>query len=1126
MKKNLLLLAFALLAGRSFAQNLDSLWVAREVDSLIQVSRALTGQKDIDQALAVNAAAEKLALEKLGRETAAYGSTCFNHGRVLYYKKDLAGAEKWYLDAKAIREKVLGKEHPDYAWCLNNLGNLYKDLGNYATSESCYLEALAIREKVLGKENPDYITSLSSLAKLYMSMGDYGKAEPLLIEARDIRERTVGKKNADYAKSLNELGSLYFTMGNYTKAESSFIECKDVREQVLGKEHPDYARILFNLAYLYQMTGNLDKSETYLFESKDIMGKLLGKGDPDYAQILNNLGYLNYQLGKYEMAEANYIEAKNIREKVLGKAHFNYGESLSNLGLLYIDMGNYEKAESCLLESKDIAEKSAGDNREFNPNVLINLGILYYKMANNEEAERYYIKSKLILEQTQDKENSVYFKNLNNLAMLYQRMKKYEQAEALWIEVKNFREKLLGINNPEYARTIGNLGQLYLEMGKYERAESLFLESKSIREKSIGRMNAGYADNLSNLGILYQKMGNNEKAEPFFLESQLIRDSIQGNTHPDYVKNLEFLGLLYWEMGNYEKSEPLFEYCAAQEQDLLIKALHYLSERELSLFLNEIGSYQNQILSFSQATTGIKLNVTQLSYDNILFYKGFLLNAGNQVRQLVLRDTAAAEKFNLLKSYERRLATEYVKPILERKNVLELEAKANVLEKDLARTVAGYGDAKRQVKWQAVQSALKPGEAAVEFIHYEYFAPKATDSIMYAALVLRPDDTSPQFIPLFEKNELKELMRGASGGSNFLKINALYSQKSLYDLVWKPLEPLLTGIKTIYYAPSGMLHRLNLAAISTPEGKVYGERRQLVVMGSTRSLAVGTKARQLVVANNNNQTNTNTAFLAGGIRYDSDSTAIAYANRGATSRSIEPSSLTFQPDSLSITRGGVLDYLPATAAEVREIGQTLSTAGFQTKLDTGFYATEESFRQLGVGSASPRIIHLATHGYFFPDPVASGIRQSALGSEPVFKMSDHPMIRSGLILAGAKQAWLTGKHPEGKEDGVLTAYEISQMNLSGTELVVLSACETGLGDIVGNEGVYGLQRAFKIAGAKYLIMSLWKVDDQSTRAFMTSFYRHWLTEKQTVPQAFRSTQREMRAKYEGAYDWAGFVLIE
>jgi CHAT domain-containing protein len=359
-----------------------------------------------------------------------------------------------------------------------------------------------------------------------------------------------------------------------------------------------------------------------------------------------------------------------------------------------------------------------------------------------------------------------------------------------------------------------------------------------------------------------------------------------------------------------------------------------------------------------------------------------------------------------------------------------------------------------------------------------------------------------------------------------LKINALYAQrapaskqKSLYELIWQPLENHLKGINTVYCSPAGLLHRLNLAAIPDANGTFFSDQRQVVLMGSTRQLVIPSSGLQQI---------THDAYLAGGIRYDNESTTAAYANGGASSRSSERlDQTTFQPDSASIMRGGVLDYLPATAMEVHEITQVLTQAMISTKVDTGFYATEEAFRQLGIDKPSPRIIHLATHGYFFPDPVDQTPKAgnfSAQGS--VFKKSEQPMIRSGLIMAGAKQAWLTGHHPAGLDDGILTAYEISQMNLSNTELVVLSACETGLGDIVGNEGVFGLQRAFKIAGAKYLIMSLWKVDDRSTREFMTAFYKHWLTGEQTIPQAFRDTQREMRVKRPGAYDWAGFVLIE
>ena len=212
----------------------------------------------------------------------------------------------------------------------------------------------------------------------------------------------------------------------------------------------------------------------------------------------------------------------------------------------------------------------------------------------------------------------------------------------------------------------------------------------------------------------------------------------------------------------------------------------------------------------------------------------------------------------------------------------------------------------------------------------------------------------------------------------------------------------------------------------------------------------------------------------------------------------------------------------------------LTKSGLKPETRKGFAATEEAFKNVGKTGISPRVLHIATHGYFFPNPKSSTKNDAA---DPVFKTSDHPMIRSGLILAGGNQAWKTGKpFKPGMEDGILTAYEISQMNLSNTELVVLSACETGLGDIQGNEGVYGLQRAFKIAGAKNLIMSLWQVPDFQTQELMTAFYKKWLpaaaeakagkTEKMSIREAFRAAQKEMREKYQHPYFWAGFVLVE
>ena len=229
-------------------------------------------------------------------------------------------------------------------------------------------------------------------------------------------------------------------------------------------------------------------------------------------------------------------------------------------------------------------------------------------------------------------------------------------------------------------------------------------------------------------------------------------------------------------------------------------------------------------------------------------------------------------------------------------------------------------------------------------------------------------------------------------------------------------------------------------------------------------------------------------------------------------------------DADSTLRGGTWGYLPWTEKEVLSLQPLLQQAGLQPILSKGAEASEEAFKSLGTTGPSPRVLHVATHGFSFPDP-KNGPQQAG-AAESAFKRAEHPMIRSGLILAGGNYAWKTGQpfRPD-REDGILTAYEISQMNLSNTELVVLSACETGLGDIEGQEGVYGLQRAFKIAGAKYLIMSLWQVPDAPTQELMTAFYRYWLTEKRTIPEAFRAAQKEMQEKYEHPFFWAGFILL-
>lgn len=192
---------------------------------------------------------------------------------------------------------------------------------------------------------------------------------------------------------------------------------------------------------------------------------------------------------------------------------------------------------------------------------------------------------------------------------------------------------------------------------------------------------------------------------------------------------------------------------------------------------------------------------------------------------------------------------------------------------------------------------------------------------------------------------------------------------------------------------------------------------------------------------------------------------------------------------------------------------------------SGKQATEEAFKKLS-GNNSPRVLHIASHGFFFPDPKKQNLNEFGDESQQVFRSSDNPLNRAGLLLAGANRVWKGDTLPVNVEDGILTAYEVSNVSLNNTELVVLSACETGLGDIKGSEGVFGLQRAFKMAGAAYLLMSLWKVPDTETTELMTKFYSTWFSGK-TIPEAFHQTQTYMKSKYPNdPYKWAAFVLVE
>ncbi|MBL7806713.1 MAG: CHAT domain-containing protein [Saprospiraceae bacterium] len=1084
----------------------------------------------------------------------------------------------------ALCRTSIGQNNMKYIKWLNLLGACQAQGGLYEKAESNLLKAQSVCKEVAGIANADYGQIMVNLGSLYFLTERFSLAEEALFEAKTISKQIPDNNRLLYLKSLVNLGSVYSAMGRTKDGETTLVEAKSVIETTIGKENIRYAVLLNNIANTIGVDFSRNKdAEALLLEAKDIAKRTGGPQHPQYALILSNLGRLYREMGQYEAAETNLLEVQAIREKVYGKQNDAYGKILNSLALLYHDMGRYELAQAKYLEAIPLLRKTPGEANTFYISARAGLALNYQTIGNFKAAEATYLELKPLIAENLGKESLYYSTCLNNLTSLWRSMGRYLDAKPVLLEVKSLRAINPGKNDPAYCGTLVNLGNLYLELRQPDSARAAFFEAIDIFEKmDKPQLQPFYINALASLAGLYLAEDKYVKAEALYLKSLALLEEIQGKDHDGYITQINNLGACYLKMQQFEKASKnileaknrcekalgptheingfildnlvdlylktdhpdsavfYLEAVSAFRQKQIIQGANHLSEREMGIYANDFTRYLDRYFSIRYLQHGFPA-LTELCLDNALFYKGFLLQNINRLKNLAHSDTSAAQKYEMLLSYFRRLSAEYSRPLTERKNISELEEKANNLEKDLARRVAGYGEAMQQVKWQEVQQNLKPTEAAIEFVQYQFYNKKLTDSTIYAALVLRPGWAQPRMIPLFEQRQIQPLLTAANNATTVGQLYTAQGQPqnlnkkptrgnkeegivipsekiaSLYQLIWAPIDSLLRDVTTIYYAPSGLLHRLQLSAIAVPNtNQTLADKYALVQLGSTR---------QLVKSGQTNPATTQTATLFGGLKYDLE-------NPFEIPDSVVQSRPAYDVAALRSILGGTnkndWTYLPGTEKEVESVAQTLRKANYSVHKLSGVEGSETAFKMLGkTGNPAPRVLHIATHGFFFPDPKdTTRQRENLSDREPVFKTSDNPLLRSGLVLTGANPAWAGGKTPEGQEDGILTAYEISQMNLTGTELVVLSACETGLGDVDDSEGVYGLKRAFKIAGAKYLIMSLWQVPDKQTQELMTIFYKNWLKRKMDIPKAFAAAQQTMRKRYADPFYWAGFVLVE
>nr|VFK54249.1 MAG: Tetratricopeptide repeat-containing protein [Candidatus Kentron sp. TC] len=872
----------------------------------------------------------------------------------------------------------------------------------------------AIQRKTGQEPNDEEIANaLNGITVGLLDDGKYAEAEPFARQALEFSEERLGPEHPGTLSSLNNLAGLYQTQGHYQEAEPLYRRALAASERVLGKEHSDTLTSLNNLALLYQAQGRHGEAEPLYQRALEARERVLGREHPDTLTSLNNLALLYRAQGRHGEAEPLYQRALEARERVLGPEHPDTLTSLNNLAGLYWAQGHYQEAEPLYRRALEAYERVLGKEHPDTLGSLNNLALLYDAQGRHGEAEPLYRRALEARERVLGKEHPNTLTSVNNLAGLYESQGHYQEAEPLYQRALAARERVLGATHPDTLATRLNLAGLHIERGAIPKAvESLRAMDGHLR-RFMGDQLATTRAESTRRGWLFSE--SNFQSVVFSLALR----------HPGpETRDLAAGVLLRWKR------------LAGAGEALAARLARTSDDPEIRALAEELASTR----------------------------------------------AGLSHQMNLPKPDQAAIATH-----LDRLGELEVELAG------LSREFQGHLE-ERALDWRAVRERLPAGSALLSlrlFRPADFKTGKLGEPHWLAMLLPAADDSEDGGIALHDLGPagpvVEELvnLRTAESKANaktffgklfawFHAIKAKAAAEELYVLLFGELDGALAGYDRLYLAPDGMLDLLAFHRLVLPDGRYWVERQPLHQIRAGRDLVANVGWGELASPNKKAvgvrppersipRSPQPTLVAFGGIDYGkfpaADHASTSPANRH-----------------LRAERGG-FSVLAHTGPEASAIGREYKAiTGRPAKVWYGEEASEGRLKTLlSPDALPPRVLHLATHGFF--------LSRKGEGNE-------RPLTLSGLALAGANEG-MAGKPTDG-EDGVLYALEAQSLNLEGTELVALSACDTGKGEVDYSEGVYGLTRAFRMAGARNVLMTLWPLNDALAREFMGDFYRNWL----------------------------------
>jgi len=1019
-----------------------------------------------EQALTCYDEALKIQKKLLGEQHLDTANSYNEMGLTYYVLGKYFRALEHFKKALEIRQSILKLDHQDIATSYNNVGFIYDAIGDHENALKYLEKALEIQIAILGEFHQDTARSYNNIGSIYDALGNFNLSLEYYKKALNIRIKLFGEVAKDTANSYNNIGLVYFKLGNYDLALEYYQKALKIKD-ITGDHRISVAIYYNNLASVYSEICNYQKALQLIEKSLEIRISIFGIHHIETATVYNNLGSTYWILDKYNQAVFYTEKALTIQKRVFGESHLSTATSYDNIGMIKRDIGDYKESHINLKKALAIRHNLLGHKHLTLAVSYNNLGLLSLDLHEYKNALMYYVKTLDITKKSLGEEHPYTALAYNNLGAVYEKSGKYEKSLKYYKKALDIREKTNDINHPDTAISYNNIGYVLWCLGNYEKALGYMVKALNIQKEKFGENHSDVALSYKNISLVFFSIGKYKKAYEKLLKSILI----EKNRKKDIFSTINNRKKILFLKNKSTDLTILFHRANIYIQELKKEVDNQKIKKQIyALHLQEKGSFQDEetFLGIIYANTkdqDLKAKIESLR--GLKYQYAKLLNE-------MTGDEREKQRINALKKKISKLEQYLSEHIQRFKQETEFD---NITHKDIAKD-------------------LKEDELFIDFAEGEknYYFFTLNHKAKLEFVEMSQDDTEKiqKNITEFRKN-IKERIES----TNEYEINEIEKEsteilKALYDLIInKYLKEHIKEYKKLTISPDGRLNLLPFDALY--DGKEY--------LLNTKKIYYISSGRELIRINRfgmSNKEDQEKIVVFADPDYDYEQEQEQEVSSSSDENKDSDDTTDFRT-TRAVTKFTNCKPLPWTKEEANVIKQIFTE---QSRIYIEKEANEKYFSE----TTDAHILHISTHGI-----VAQNDKEK------------EPLLKTALALTG----YNTSIKQE-KDYGVMTGLKIASMDLNNTELVVLSACETAIGESDNVIGVSSLSRAFMIAGAKSTIASLWEVEDKSTKEFFELFY-HKIQTQTNYAKAFKETQREMYHKLKNTKNhplyWAGFSFF-